>query len=261
MPILPPTVTAPYDTVETALELARVKINDAMVSIGGEVLTDTAPFTQTIVNGAWRKFQSYLANKGYNLLVGDIVLTGLPPVTATSTDPALQVWLNWAQYFDGANYFAPPNTPVLPQDLIQPMKLWERWTGQNGLFQEMTFQLDGLPSRQRQSWNGMWEWRENAIYMPGSLMSMDLRVRYARYLPDFTMQGSVQWYQQPMGIMYCLNAMADYICHTFCKARGDQGADDFLKSAQGEADIIFNRDVQMKQRTNARRRPYGRRFR
>jgi len=256
MPILPPTPTAPYDTVESALQLARVRVNDAMVSIAGEILTDTAPFSQTIVNGGWRRLQQYLANQGYNRVVNEVILT-IPPVTTTSTDPAIQVWLNWSQYFDGANYFSPPTTGVLPQDLISPLRMWERWSGQNAIFREMVYQLDGLPTYPKTTANQMFEWRNDAIYMPGSLMEMDLRIRYAAYLPDFIDQGDVAWYNSPMPIMYCRDAMANYIAYEFCKARGDQGADDFMKKAEEAANQIFNRDVRAKQRTNARRRPYG----
>lgn len=257
MPILAPNVTAPFDTVEQALQLARVRLNDAIASIGGEILTDTAVFSQTVVNAAWRRLQAKLDDLGFTMQTNEVVLTSLPPVTATSTDPTLQVWLNWSQYFDGANYFTPPNTPVLPQDFISPLRLWERQSGSNSVFIPMLLQLDGLPSVQKAIFNRMWEWRDNAIYMPGAIGNTDIRLRYKRYLPDFATQGSVQWYQQPMPIMRCVNAMADYIAFEMAKPRGDVNAADFLKSGDEEANILFNREIQLKERTNVRRRPYG----
>lgn len=258
MPILPPVTNPPYDTVESALQLARTRLNDAMLSINGEILTDTAPFTQTIVNGAWRRLQQYLSNLGFTMMTNEVILFGVPTVNQAVNDPALQVWVNWSQYFDGVNYF---NAPVVPQDFIQPLRLWERWSGFNSPFMEMRQQLDGLPACPKTQFNRIWEWRDNAIYMPGAQMVTDLRIRYLRYLPDFIDQGSTPWYQQSMSIMGCRDAMADYICYEMAKPRGDLNADDFLKRAEAEANLIFNREIQLKERVNIRRRPYGRSYR
>lgn len=252
MPILPPANTNPYPTVEEALQLARVKINDAMRDLAGEILTDVAPFTHTIVNSAWRSLQRYLDNLGLNRLINEVVVYGIPPITSVSQDPALQVWLNWQQYFDGINYYT---APVLPPDFISPIWLKERWSGGNSLFRPMTFAIDGLPTRPRQQGNVYWEWRNDCIYMLGSTMVTDLRIRYKAFLPDFIDTGGVPWYQQKMAFVDCQEAMAEYICYVFCKARGDQGADDFLSKAEKSADLIFNRDISAKQRTNVRRRP------
>lgn len=261
MPILPPSFPAPYDTVQSAMELARVRLNDAIQGIGGNIFTNSAPFSQTVVNGAWRRLQQYLSNLGYTMLTNEIIVSGVPTVDQTINDPAALVWINWSQYFDGVNYYEPPATPVLPQDLIQPLRLWERWTGFNQIFREMRPQLDGIPSAPKTQWNQIWEWRDNAIYMPGSQMVMDLRIRYIRYLPDFFTQGGVEWYNLPMSIMGCRDAMADYIAYEMAKPRGDLNADDFLKRAESEAILIFNREIQLKERTNIRRRPYGRSIR
>ena len=49
---MPP--SAPYDQLEVVLFSARVRLNDAIQSIYGDILTDLAAFTPQIVNNAWR---------------------------------------------------------------------------------------------------------------------------------------------------------------------------------------------------------------
>lgn len=252
MPIIPPVAVAPYDTVNTVLNTARVRLNDAIASLGGDVLTNAQPYTQQFANTAWRRMQDFLANLGYARLTQEVILTGLPPTE--SADPASQVWLNWSQYFDGVNYFAPPNTPVLPLDLILPLKVWERWTGQNAVFTPMEMWIDGIPTWTKQNRNLVWEWREDALYMPGSLNTMDLRIRYAAYLPDFITVGAVNWYDQPVPIVRCLDALANYICYEVSNSRGDQVATTFRADAEAAAKRLFNREVSQRQRVNIRRR-------
>lgn len=251
MPVLP--VTAPqYDTVNTVLNAARVRLNDAIESIGGDILTNTAAFTQTLVTIAWRKLQEYLANKGYAQLIGDEILVGCPVVG--SVDPAAKTWVDWTYYFDGTNYWQPPYGPVLPPNFISPLKIWERPTGQNAAFGEpMELWIDGLPSVQKVGWNHIWEWRNDKLYMPGSIYSMDLRLRYVSYLPDFITTAETAWYNQPCPITRCLDSFAYYICAEMSAARGDTDAANFKGLAEEAAGIIFNRDIKMRQRTNIRR--------
>lgn len=251
MPVLP--VTAPqYDTVNTVLNTARVRLNDAIESIGGDILTNTAPFTRTIVTIAWRKLQEFLANKGYSDVVGDEILIGCPVVG--TVDPAINTWVNAEFYFDGTNYWQPPYGPVLPENFISPLKVWERPTAQNAAFGEpMEMWVDGFPSCQKSGWNHIWEWRQNKLFMPGSIYSMDLRLRYVAYLPDFIDTAETPWYSQPVPISRCLDSFAYYICSEMSAARGDTDAANFKTLAEESAGIIFNRDQRMRQRTNIRR--------
>lgn len=251
MPSLPTQpATAPYDTVETVLQAARVRLNDAIQSIDGEVLTDTAPFTQTIVLLAWRRLQEYLAEMGIVRPQREAILTGVPPVAVL--DPAVQVFLNWTNYFDGMNYW---NVPVLPQDLLLPLRLWERPTGQNADFAPMDNWLDGLPAWGKASCNRIWEWREDSIFLPGALQTMDIRLRYAAYLPDFVTTAQTQWYNQPVPIARVLDPFAYFICSEMANARGDVDGAAFDTKAQAAAKRVFNREVRMKQRVNIRRIP------
>lgn len=257
MPIIPPILTAPYDIVDAVLNVARVRINDAIASINGDILTDTQPFTQVMTNIAWRKLQEYLANLGYTRSKQEVILSGIPPVT--DFDPATQVSLSWSGYYNGSGYQIPPDAPALPQDMILPLRLWERSSAGAWSFCPMSQALDGLPAQQKFPANGFWEWREDAIYMPGSTITEDIRMRYAAFLPDFADQGPVPWYQQPVPIMRCMDPLAYYIAAEAAAPRADLDAETFASKGQETAKLIFNREVQQKQRVTATRRPYGRR--
>lgn len=255
MPI-PVGTPAPYDTVDSVLNTTRVRINDAIVSLGGEVLTDTQPFTQQMTNDGWRKLQAFLANNGMARFRSRCVLHAFPVVG--TMDPASQTLLNWSWYYDGVSYFYPPDTQVLPQDFILPLTVGERITGTNATFTPMNLATDGrLPDWRKRGWNGWWDWREDGIYMPGSLYSMDLEIYYAAFLQDFVTQGDTQWFQQAVPIMRCRSALANYIAAEFADPRGDLDAAAFTAKAEQDARLIWNREVSMKQRVNVTRRGYN----
>jgi hypothetical protein len=253
MPVVPTVGAAPYDTVDSVLNLARVRINDAIQTIGGDTLKNTAQFTQVIFNAAWRKMQDSLANKGYDGLVERVILTGIP--ATTDLDPASQCFVDWTQAFIGGTYY---DAPVLPFDLIVPLKVWERPTGQGWGFSEMTNYMGGLPSCMKQGFNRVWQWHGNRIEFPGSLAIEDFQIEYAKYLADFLDatddQGlTVPWYTLQVPIVRCQDALADYVAFEFTAARGDADALAFQASAEAKTGKIFNREVRQKQRVNLRR--------
>lgn len=231
---------APYDIVDTVLNTSRVRINDAIQSLGGDVLTDTAVFSQTLVNAAWRRLQDLLANNGFQRLKQETIFTAVPAVT--SSDYGSQVFISWSEYFDGTN---PQMTPVLPQDMIAPYDLWERVSGTTGNFTPMDQLLNGLPTTVKSTLNRVWEWREEQIYMPGATGTTDIRLRYAAYLGDFVANSPLSatpWYQQPVPIMRSLNSLAWYICSEMAKSRGDLDAGEYDALAIEAAGQIWNRD-------------------
>ena len=241
MPVVAPVPMAPYDTVETALQVARVRLNDAIESIHGDVITDTQPFTQVGTNAAWRRIQEFLANAGCTRFHQETVLFNIP--ACGNADLVAQVWLNWTQYFDGSNYFSPPNTPVLPQNFISPLSLQERISGTTGQFTPIDQVLKGLPRISRVPINRLWEWRDETIYMPGATGATDIIVRYLGFLPDFVQTGSTDWTAQPIPIMRCLDPLSWAICAEFARARGDLDAAYFDQAAQASALMILDRDT------------------
>lgn len=120
--------------------------------------------------------------------------------------------------------------------------------------------MDGIPNVQKWTGNRFWEWRANAIWMPGSQIVEDLRIRFATYFPDFADEGTTRWYMQPVPVMRCRDALAWLICAEICAGPGmppeiQAKAVDFQAKGYAACDLIFNRDVAMKQRVNVRRQP------
>jgi hypothetical protein len=233
-------------------------MNDAIQSIGGDVLTDTQPFTQTMVTLAWRKFQAYLANLGCARFKKPLVLYGFPPVA--SYDPASWTALTWSNFFDGVSYWVPPFASVLPQDFILPLKMWERQTGTQSQFDRapMTQAVEALPDCRKGPFNGYWYWENDTLYMPGSIYPMDLRFEYAAYLADFAANpdGSVIG-AQPVPIMRSLDALSYYFCAEAALGRDDVDAEPFNQKGDQAARMIFNREVTMKQRRPVSRRCFS----
>lgn len=255
MPIIPPSSAAGYVTVNDVLNVVRVRLNDELVTLyptAGGIIGSTQVFTQQASNNAWQRLQEYLAERGYARLVSECLISNLPVVA--SSDPASQTRLSWGGFYDGANSYS---APALPADFTHPLKIWERWSGQNAQFCDPPMEkiLDGLPATQKTTANRWWEWREDAIYMPGSQMSMDLRIRYVKFLADFDDVGTTQWFEQPVPIMRCTDSLAWFMCAEYVGARGDEAVAALCITKAGQAaDRLFNMDVAADQRVNTRRR-------
>lgn len=230
---------APYDTLEDVLNTGRVRLNDAIQSIGGDILTDNAVFTLTFVTASWRRLQQFLANLGVSVFNREFKWFSVP--SATQTDYGTQVYFNWDNYFDGT---ALQTAPVLPSDLIAPLLMWERVHGSTGLYSPMDQVYNGLPTQSQGTLNRLWEWRDNAIYMPGATNLTDIRMRYSGFLADFVDAATTAFTDQFVPIVNCLSPFAWFLCSEVAKSRGDMDAGQFDALAISEARMIFDRDVQ-----------------
>lgn len=258
MPAIPPPPTQAYDTANTVLTMAAVHVNDdvkTLLPVSGKLLDNTIPFTQQAFNVAWRKAQAYLANKGYARLIDEKVIYNFPVVA--SSDPAIQCWLSFTGCFDGANYYP---QPALPTGFDHPLKIWERWSGQNAQFGDAPIEkfLDGLPMTAKTSRNGCWEWRQDRIYIPGSQMSTDFRIRFVSFMPDLIDVGNKPWFQQDVPIVRIAPGLAWLLCAELAISRGAVvAADDCTRRGEQDLAVVFNMDVQADQRVNIRRQPSG----
>lgn len=245
--------TAPYFTLETVLNTARVRLNDAIQQLSGDILKDSQPFTQQMANSAWLRMQQFLANLGFARLVDEVVISSLP--VCGSSDPASQCWIDWTGFFDGVRLW---DNYALPQNCSFPLRVWDRVSGFNcGWGRALVESMDGMPATFKYPRNGIFDYRNDRIYMPGTTVPVDLRVRFAQFFPFFETQGSTEWYQQKVPIIGCLDALADYICIEASDGRDDIDSSIFKGRAEAEAKLIFNRDVRLKNRSNVRRRPHN----
>ena len=248
---LPPLDTAPYDIVDTVLNTARVRLNDAIQQLSGDILKDSQPFTQTMTNSAYRRMQEFLANLGYSRMTDEEIITAVP--ICASSDPASQCWIDWTGFYDGTQVWT---GFALPPKFDFLLKIWDRPSGFNcGWGEPLVEAMDGLPATYKYPRNGRFEVRNDKIFFPGTTIPVDLRLRFGQYFPDFATQGITQWYQQPVPIMRCLDCFADFICIEACDGRDDVDSQVFKARAEEHAKLIFNKDVRRKDRSNVRRKP------
>jgi hypothetical protein len=271
-PIPAPVAATPYDNLESVLNVARTRLNDAIQSLSGDILTDSQEFTGTMTNSAWRKLQAFIANLGFSRYKRKFFGFALP-VTATYDPSQPNLW-NWAYYFDGTSYWnneSTPATSVLPADLICPLYLRERQTGTNAAFTRMRFRPDGLLETNKMPFNGQWEWKDDSIYIPGSTVSMDFEVEYAAFDADFVTTNNILGNpatsppttpsNMVVPIMRCQSAFANYLVAELMEGRDDAAAaaQAALYEAKAEKDVklMMNNDVKLKQRTPVQRRSYA----
>ena len=139
MPILPPANTIPFPSADDVLNLARARLNDTIFSAAGNLLANTQNYTFTLLNGAFEHLQEDMADSGYPAMTRETVLEALAVVG--TTDPSAQVAVSYQNYFDGVSYW---DSPVLPQDLIIPLRLQERQTGTQQFFTDIQQANDGI---------------------------------------------------------------------------------------------------------------------
>ncbi|MDE2099614.1 MAG: hypothetical protein KGL39_20345 [Patescibacteria group bacterium] len=256
MPVMPPSAGSAYDTATTILNMTRARLNDELKTLqptSGKLLDLGNANTQQIFNNSWRRSQDYLAEKGYARLINEVIISQFPVVA--SSDPASQCWLSWAGCSDGVNDYT---TPQLPAGFNHPLKIWERWSNQNAEFSITPMEkcLDGLPAWQKTTAIRFWEWRNDAIYMPGSQMIEDLRIRHAIFMPDIIDIGTTPWWQQQVPIVRISDGLSWMICAEVARARGDAtAAQEFTDRGEAGLVRVFNLDVKADQRVNVRRRP------
>jgi hypothetical protein len=207
-----------FPTVDAVMQLARSIVNDTFPGIAGQqgrILSNDAPFTLPYLNSSFRTLQRKLRIEGVTFPIKDnVILTNLTPVV--TPDPSVQVFVGYNGYFDGTTMHA---APALPSDLLQPYVVWEQTAGTNVSFTMMKQPQEGLPSFFQGSWLGMWEWRNYAIYMPGSILAKNLRLRYKSGQPPLNIPAA-QFAATAINILDCEDALANMIAYKYGNARG-----------------------------------------
>jgi hypothetical protein len=247
---MPTTTTNVYPTVEQVMNLARATVNDMLRTSAGQILTDPAPFSIEYVNAAIDHVQEYLANNGVSTqIVDNVILTPIPPTP--NTDPNCQVFIGYQGYFDGNVQHA---TPVLPPDLIVPLRIWQRQTNSHQQFEPMNPAKDGIHSRLPGSTFSEWEWRQGAIYMVGATQTQDIRIRYEQSIGDIS--SSANYSTTYIQIPRSKRAIAYLVAYGYAFARGSPQAPSVMQMAEAAMNQIINRQVRLEQRNPIRPRGF-----
>jgi hypothetical protein len=245
-------------------------LNYSLVIPTGDIFADNQNYVLPTINLAWRKLQKKLADKGHPRVESEALLTNLPIVG--SLDPASECWINWSNFFDGVTLWSPATLagcPVLPQDFIAPLRLKERpyvsGEGANGVvnftqLRSMHPAPNSLKGRQKGTWNRYWDWREDAIYFPGSIVPMDLWSRYNAFLPDIAVAAG-GFGSTPIPIMRSAEALAHYAAALFVTPRGSLLGPNFEAAGDMAVSQITNAFAKLEQRASYSRKAWGRRFR
>src|SRR6185437_9667992 len=249
MPVL---ATSAYVTCEQVLNRLRMILNDSEVP-GGDVLTDTAPFTFDVLNGAYERVQMELAQVGMETYTGEAWLIGLPAMPISDPEGRLIVDDSGTNiiYPNGTgNVFA--QTPQLPTDLILPLKLWERQNGTNNFTgPPMKQPNDGLLNMIQQTFLVDWEWKADGLRFRGALQVQDVKFKYEKHLPLLVAV------TDPVPIRGVTNAAAYWGAKIFCESRGGMVAPQFKATADEEIMLLRMVSARRRQRKQVRRQPYS----
>ena len=240
-----------YPIAEDVMNLGRALINDMIRATGGQILTDTAPYTIFFLNSAIRKTQRYLANNGLlSNVVDNAILTPITPVV--NQDPATQVFISALGYYNGTNTLS---QPVLPPDLILPLSIAQRQTGAGAQFSPMMPAKGPLMSRIPGPYFGEWEWRNDAINMVGSTNTMDIRVRYEGRLPRIS--PTANFSNTTINIRDGEDALAMAMVMRYAFSRGAAQRAEAKAEWKEECDELINRYVRKDQRIAVRPKGYA----
>lgn len=260
-----PVVGTIYPSLETLLNLVRVRLNDTFKGVTGtagegRVFVDSAPFILPLVNSALSKYQRDLDNAGVPTKITEVFLTNFPPVNGPSgvgvPDPAVQQNLNYSGFFDGfVNY----DTPALPSDLLVPKDIWERSTGTGLSFTPVAHAVGGPLLSCNQNFSiGNWDWRGDAIFWNGALVAKDIRLRYVSQISFFEGLNPTDFPTTPLPFRESIDCLAYAVAEDFAASRLPPGATaDLQTKYKTELDKIINRQVRGMQGTSWRRVGYG----
>lgn len=243
-----------FPTLGTIMDLARAYVNDSYPGVGGttgRILTNGAPFTIPYINSALRVVNRKLRNEGVTFPIKDnVILNNLTAVA--QADPSIQVFVGFDGYFDGVTMHA---SPKLPSDCLQVFDVWEQTVGSDQNFAPMVQPQGGLPSAFQTSWLGVWEWRQYRIYMIGSILAKNIRLRYLSGQPPFN-SPPADFDTTPVNILDCEEAMAYAIAEQYARARGaDPTA--MTNGLNQSIDDMAQEWVRQQQNVNFRRPAYN----
>lgn len=255
-----------YPTLEEIMNLVRGLVNDSQAGATdtpgeGQVFTDNpsiSPFTQPFLNGSIREVYRELRNIGAPTLIKDnVIVSGLTPVNGANglgnPDPAVQVFLGYAGYFDGTNM---NNALMLPSDLLFPEKVWERQTNSNNSFTPMCKAQFGLPSRPQQTVLNDWEWRGDAIWFVGSTNTEDVRLRYYCSLPQF-FSSTMDFSSTYVPVLDSADAIAYKTAVKYARMLGSPGLPDLIAESKEQMFQLKNQYTRRTQAQDFQRQGYG----
>jgi hypothetical protein len=139
----------------------------------------TNPAVWPLMNHCYRELEDEFLRLGVETFTETADLIGLEPSQAPLRRTTLYV--NWDGYFDGSTV----NPDItLPDDLLEPLELWECPNGSDLGWAPMKSAPDSLAPSFPGTRFRQWEWSQNQLNLPQCTITMDLHMRYLAYAPD-----------------------------------------------------------------------------
>src|ERR1017187_10011758 len=177
MPVVPPSLIAPYDTWGTILNAADARLGKKMPSLyrtSGGLMSLPQEMSRQLANNGWRRLQDGMVDCGSKRFQSEVFLYGIPAVSG-STNNSLVCQLSWGGFTDP--YGNVKTAWALPSDLMYPLWMSEslegsgNWPSPNK--PNMNPRPDGIPRLPKQPYNRVWQWKQDAIFFPGATQSVD----------------------------------------------------------------------------------------
>ena len=262
MPVLPPLTVPPalasqvFWTMGEYLDFVRAILNDMQIDANGENFANDKPYVPALVNLAYDELQDMLEDANVeSVSKKEWRVYGIP--ASPAIDPDQRSSLGYDGYFDGQN---PTRGPwQLPQDLLEPMAVWERQAGSGQAFRIMRQQTDKFGGRPPLPYWGSWQWSENRLWFPCSTVTGDILIEGIPSLPGLVVPAPGQPGMQ-IPLARCASALAYLTAAKFCFGRGTPGAAsaNILQGmAQSQIDRMSNRSAKRSQGAAIRRPAYG----
>ncbi len=247
---MPAVTTSPYPSAEEILQATRVLINDAAISIDGDVLNDDQPYVFPMLEEVYEDFQDTLIAAGVNTYNKYGFINAVPKIG--SPDPTIQIQIDYVGTYDGVNNH---NLPVLPVDMLEPLEFWERQTITPGVnanpWIPMGQASDSIGTCAQQSRFCLWDWENDTLYLPGATQVNDLKTKYLAYAPQITGPTS------QLLVARCKPAVAAMLAEAICVSRGGlESAAVFKAKAEEKIQNIISRTARKEQYANYVRRPF-----
>lgn len=244
-----------YGTVADILRKARAILNDAEVP-GGDAFTDSCARALPLVSLAYSHIQGKLSTVGVEVLSDYFWLVGIP--TVATVDPEARIIVT-----DSACNLIYPNgvgdaafvAPILPPDMIVPLKLWERQNGTANPAVPMKQPNDGLLNLPQALYLVDWEWgayqSNDCIMFRGALQIQDVKIKYAKQF------WSLAAVTDPVPIRGVDNAAAYEVAMMVAGTDAPAVEAIFGKKAEEEIFLLQSIAVRKTQRQRVRRIPYS----
>ena len=238
------------------LNFARILLNDAQSSLSGQDLADARPYTWPLLNFCYAKLANWLEDSNVeSCTYSEAIIGPLTPCPIASSDVNAQVRLGYDGYWDGGADLTNAQYK-LPDDCLMPLELWERQADQAGPFLPMKQVLGGLPPRAGFfNWR-YWEFRQNAIFMPGAIQTNLLRIRYIPALPLLIQPQAGQQYPQ-IPLAHAGEALATMLAAEFAEIRNAPNAPRLRQKADEQLAILSNKSAKRENQVDQRRKGYG----